>query len=597
MQAKLHCLATKILRDESGQTIIVFSFMLITLLAMAGFVVDIGRAMVVNNQLKSSTIAAALAGATAMPSSNYATVAMNYSSCTAPPTGSQIVTGCTSNQNNASSLLGTVSTQATGYCSTFVADTLDVACQTMGNSKANALVVTQTVTMPTIFMQIVGIPSLTFSVTQTAAWKGAGSPHNVAVIIDASGSMNTVDIGNDGCNDSPAEACALSGVQTLLQELDPTTTSLTGATSPEDEVALYAFPGLSNSGAVSDDINCNAVIAAADYNYTTTGGFGENDSTVYYGFPGSSFSGSALEPNPPIYQLVGFSNDYRSSDTATSLSSSSNLVKAVGGGGTSTCQYITSDHYYQCYGLGEGSGCSSYAQRGYPASPWAGIQAAGGADTYYAGIIYQAQTDLYNEYESRLASGTASDNVMVILSDGDVNFDGSGTFMGGEVTSNGTAQCQTTSKGTCTSYVKANSNRSGTYPSYNDGCQQAVTAAQAATNGTWPTTESSTSPVKTTVFTVAFGSENTTCYGEQLTPCDTMEEMASSYITDTGNPQMDFYSDDADTANGNADQTCTSTNAVTNINTIFKNIGDNLTSAKLIPTPSTCSASSTSSCD
>jgi Flp pilus assembly protein TadG len=577
MQSKLHCLATRIIHEESGQTIVVFSLALIVMLALAGFVIDIGRAMVVNNQLRSSTVAAALAGATEMPNSDYATVAMDYSSCTAPPTGSKIQTGCTTNENNAYAGLGTVTTTAEGYCSSFVANSLNIACETMGTNKANALVVTQTVTMPTTFMRIVGIPSLTFSVTQTAAWKGSGSPHNVAVILDGSGSMNTVDTGNDGCNNMPAEACALSGVQTLLQELEPTS-----GVNPVDEVALYVFPGLSNAQAASDDAKCAAEIKAASYDYSSTGGFGNNDTTVYYGFPGSSFSGGALLPNPPIYQLVNFSNDYRSS-TSTNLSSTSTLVKAVGGGGTATCQYVSKDYFYGVYG-------------GRNASPWAGIQASGGADTYYAGVLYQAQNDLYSEYESRLKSGTQTDNVIILLSDGDANVNGSGTVLGGEVMSNGSPTCQTTSHGVCTSYVEANSNRSGTYPSYNDSCQQAVTAAQSATNGTWPTSQSSSSPVKTTVYTIAFGSETGSCSGESLSPCSTMKKMASSYLTQSSNPDLDFYSDYEDTATGGADQSCTSTNGVTNIQQIFKNIGDGLTSAKLIQTPSGCSANNTASC-
>ena len=609
MQAKMQSLAKKLIREENGQTIIVFAFMMITLVAVAGFVVDIGRAVVVNNELRSTTIAAALAGANEMPNSDYVTVAKEYSSCTAPPSGSGITTGCTANENNASNLLGTVTTAATGYCSSFVANTLDISCTNMGSGSVNALVVTQTVTMPTIFMQIVGIPSLTFSESQTAAWKGAArNPYNVAVILDASGSMNTVDTGSDGCNNGNAAfACALVGVQNLLEKLTPCSGggSCT-STNPLDEVALYAFPGLSNSQAVSDDVNCNAVIAPADVSYTSDGGFGENDTTVYYGFPGSSFSGSALMPNPPIYQLVNFENTYRTTDASSSLSASDTLVKAVGGGGEANCQYVKQDYYYKS---------SSYGKDN--AGDWGGIQAAGGADTYYAGILYQAQSDLYAQYQARLnpSSGssvpaTQTSNVIVLLSDGDVNFDGSGTFMGGletvptytnECTGgyNKHGQCQgyTEVQTGTTTQLTANSNSGGTYPSYNDGCQQAVTAAEAATNGTWPSTQSSSTPVKTTVFTVAFGSETGTCYGESLSPCDTMREMASSYTTEPTQQDLDFYSDYLDNANGSTDSSCTSSNGVTNIPDIFQDIAATLSASKVMQTPSGCSASNTSACD
>jgi Flp pilus assembly protein TadG len=605
MQDKLHCLTAKLtkrlVREENGQTIVVFSFMLIAMLALAGFVIDIGRAMVVNNELRTTTIAAALAGANEMPNSDFATVAMDYSACTAPPTGSGIKTGCTSNESNSSALLGQVTTAATGYCSSFVASKLNITCTNMGTGKVNALVVTQTVTMPTIFMKIVGINSLTFSQSQTAAWKGAArNPYNVAVLLDASGSMNTVDSGSDGCNNSEAAfACALYGVQQFLAKLTPCSGggSCSSSTAPLDEVALYAFPGLSNAQAVSDDINCKAVIQAANAVYSNDGGFGQNDTTVYYNFPGSTFSGSAFTPDPPIYQLVGFSHDYRTSDATSSLNGSSSLVTAVGGASTPVCPYVLQDTYYQSPYYGNGN-----------AGDWGGIQAPGGADTYYAGILYQAQSDLYSQYQSRLnppsgstALPTQTSNVIVILSDGDAN--ANGTMLGGMEQ---VQQCTQWNSGwprTCKTYgtvnkLTANSNGSGTYPSYNNLCQQAITAADAATDGTWPTTQSSSNPVKTTVFSVAFGSEaGTTCPGEALTPCDTMREMASSYTTMPSQQDADFYSDYLDTATGNADTTCTSSNGITNIPDIFQDIASTLSASKVMQTPAGCTASNTSACD
>ncbi len=611
MQDRLHCLAARLtksfVREENGQTIIVFSFMLIAMLALAGFVIDIGRAMVVNNELRTTTVAAALAGANEMPNSDYTTVAMNYSACTAPPTGSGIKTGCTSNESNSSTLLGQVTTAATGYCSSFVASKLNITCTNMGSGSVNALVVTQTVTMQTIFMKIVGINSLTFSQSQTAAWKGAArNPYNVAVLLDASGSMNTVDTGSDGCNNSEAAfACALYGVQQFLAKLTPCSGggSCSSGTAPLDEVALYAFPGLSNAQAVSDDINCKAVIQAANAVYSNDGGFGENDTTVYYNFPGSSFSGSAYTPNPPIYQLVGFSHDYRTSDATSSLNGSSSLVTAVGGASTPVCPYVLQDTYYQSPYYGNGN-----------AGDWGGIQASGGADTYYAGIVYQAQSDLYSQYQSRLSppSGstalpTQTSNVIVILSDGDAN--ATNTMLGGMTTTTQPV-CTGGYSGprwnpTCNGWTNEpvssltpNQSGSGIFPSYNNLCQQAITAADAATNGTWPTTQSSSNPVKTTVFSVAFGSEaGTTCPGESLTPCDTMRQMASSYTTMPSQQDADFYSDYLDTANGSADTSCTSSNGVTNIPNIFQDIASTLSASKVMQTPGGCTASNTSACN
>lgn len=582
MRKKAANLVAALIREQNGQTIVMFGLMLVVLLAIGGFVIDIGRAMIADNALKSGTIAAALAGANEMPNSDYVTVAQNYSSIDEYNAQTKITT---TGKNTEANLPG-VQTSATGYCSSFVSNTLDVHCVNMGTSSVNALVVTQTVTVPMDFMQIMGIDSITFSSTETAAWKGAArNPYNVAVIVDTTGSMNSVDSGSEApCNGLTRIACSLIGVQELLENLTPCSGggSCGSGTIAQDEVALYTFPGLSTSTAVSDEVNCTAQIQPASA--SSDGGFGETDSTVYWNFPGSTFTGSALLPSPPYYQLVGFANDYKSSDNTSSLSGTSTLVKAVGGASTPTCQYLTSGTYYKQYG---GSGT------------WAGLQAAGGADTYYAGVIYQAQNDLYNQYKARLnptsGTGLQTSDVMVVLSDGDVN--ATSSYLGGEVVSNGSPVCQQTNRnGQCTSYVKANSNSTGTYPSYEHMCQQAITAAQDATNGTYPTSQSTTSPIKTTVYSVAYGSASSGCSTDTgLSPCTTMEQMASSYITNSNEPTQDFYSDYAATGGTSS---CTShANSTTSIPAIFQEIAATLSASKIMANPSGCTASNTSACN
>ena len=77
----------------------------------------------------------------------------------------------------------------------------------------------------------------------------------------------------------------------------------------------------------------------------------------------------------PEYQIIPFSSDYRTSDTATSLSTGSNLVITAGGG------------------------CSN------------GVAAPGGQGTFYAGAIDAAQAQLVANARPN------TKNVMIILSD------------------------------------------------------------------------------------------------------------------------------------------------------------------------------------
>ncbi|HTV81416.1 MAG TPA: Tad domain-containing protein [Acidobacteriaceae bacterium] len=588
----------RLIREDSGQTIIMFALGLVVMITMAGFVIDIGRAMVVNARLKSSTIASALAGATDMPSTSYTTAAQTTATQDDTDQGLGTITSTTSACSSSSSS-PCLSFAAEGYCSP-TASSLNVGCITMGGSNTvNALVVTQSTTMPTTFISILGIKSLTFTTTEAAAWKGsAHNPYNVAVIVDSTDSMNDTDTcvsgsgcsaSNDPCDGQTAFYCALLGVQSLLKNLTPCPGGGNcSGEGPLDEVALYTFPGLSNTAAATADATCSASITSAS---SASGGFGVNDSTTYYGFPGSSGS---LTPGTPVYQMVGFSDNYKSADTNTSLNTSSDLVIAAGGG--SNCSYDT--------------------DRG-------GLQVKGGAGTFYAGVIYQAQSDLYNEYETRLSNGSQTSNVMILLSDGDAT--STATELGGDQTTTSTSENCTGPKNhqtctpvtTTTTTLTANSDNSfsapsagspASYVSNEDLCQQAVTAAESATNGNWPSGNSSN--VGTTVYTVAYGSETTACSGETLTPCQTMQEMSSSYLQNQQNPSQypnateDFYYDGLDQiGRTQTDTTCgtgTANSAIADsIPDIFEAIAGGLSSSKIMGTTtdtSACSAYSTTGC-
>jgi hypothetical protein len=151
----------------------------------------------------------------------------------------------------------------------------------------------------------------------------------------------------------------------------------------------------------------------------------------------------------------GFVSDYRSSNSATTLSSSSDLVEAVGGK----------------------SGCTAMA-------------GPSGEGTYYAGVIYAAQAAL--TAEATKYPGTQ--NVMILVSDGAATSSSSQMATGTQSTTIATS--------------------GGTYPSYNNECQQAVTAAQYATNhGTTVYTVAYGSP--STGCTTDTGSYTSPCYTMQ----------------------------------------------------------------------------------
>jgi len=220
--------------------------------------------------------------------------------------------------------------------------------------------VQQQATAPLFFLRVFGFSSVTLTSTATAAMRGASAgPFNVVIIVDSTRSMTDTD--SDSTCSNTRIYCALQGVQLLLHNLAPCspTEASCGAASAGnvansvDRVGLWTFPAATTATA-GDDYTCGGTPTTAAY--------------------------AASFPDTSTYQIVNFSSDYRISDGATSLSSSSNIVAAAGGK----------------------TGCS-------------GLQAIGGFGTYYAQVITMAQAALVTEQRSY----PTSQNVIILLSDGD----------------------------------------------------------------------------------------------------------------------------------------------------------------------------------
>lgn len=459
-------------RTRSGQAAIFVVLALPLFCGLAGLILDMGMVYAAHLSLSNSTQAAALAGAEAMaqPGATSASVTTAVTSFSAASGGA-----------NTSKLLSGAAI-ASGYptmsCLSTVSSAMSVSCY--GPSSTNAITVKQTASVPAYFLRMFGASTFNLSAMATAAMRGAyTAPYNVAIVLDTTHSMTDLDA-DSNCS-STRISCALSGIQVLLNTLSPCKAGLsscgtvTNGNVPNsiDRVGLFVFPPVTTA-TVADDYTCS----------------GTSITTASYANP---------LPSTSTYQIVGFSSDYRSSDTASSLSTSSGLVAAVKGTSGTPC-----------------------------------LQAKGGYGTYYAQAIKSAQAALVSEQ----ASFPGSQNVMIILSDGDAS--ASAAAMPGS------------------------SLISGTYTSSIQECHQAVTAAQAAASA------------GTKVYTVAYGAESSGCATDLLpaiTPCQTMENMASSSAY--------FYSDY--TATGGSGACVSASQPTSGLNQIFKSIAADLTVSRLIP--------------
>ncbi len=481
---------SRLLKDQSGQVLPWMALLTVLFLGMAGLTIDLGRAWVCYRELQASTDAAALAGAYAMTSSSATNATVNSQVCAY---GSNTDTSKTSlcgsvKGANGTPNLPTVTTSWTPNCVLGKYYVSTVCTATTLN--ANVIRVTQTATIPTYFIQALGafgfksLKTLTLNTMSSATLSGVTRPVNVAVVLDTTGSMGS----NDGACGT-REQCALAGVETMLKQLPPCAQidPATGNCTAYNLVSLFTYPNIEANTAAND--------------YTCKKG---NPTVMPYTAPTAPTS-STTSWTPPsgtaaTYQITGYGHDYNTGTTTgqnASLNGSSDIVVATGGG---SC---------------------------------GGLQTPGGAGTYYAGAINAAATSLL----AQSSSNSTSQNVMIILSDGDAN---------------------------STDFAKG-APKSG-YGSDVSECQQAISAAANA------------SSLGITVYTIAYGAPSSGCSTDAkgTSPCATMQQMSTGW-SDPKVKQKNFYSDQS----GNSGQ-CPG-GGPTDLPSIFGSITASFSQARLVP--------------
>lgn len=495
MNHKIRSWVDRFYSEENGQILPWMVMMGAVLLGAAGISIDLGHAFVCYRQLQASTDAAALAGANAL----------NLGNATQASVTSAIdLYAATANGANATGSLPSPTVSVTFSCVSDAPAMVAASCLASGTGD-NVVRVTQTATIPTYFIRVLSLmgvssaQSLTLSSTASATMaSGANDQVNVAMVVDATASMNSQD--NDASCGNTRVYCALQGVRTMLGLLAPCSASTSSSSAtcvPYDQVSLFTFPTI-QANTVANDTDCSTSTSPTIIPYTTPA-------------PGATWS--APTGTAGTYQVTGYLSNWTSSNSVGgALSSSSTLVNAADG----------------------------------PTGSCAGLDSKGGDGTYYAGAIYAAQSSLM----AAQAAAPGSRNIMIILSDGDAS-----AASGKMVTSTG-------------SNVGHNGD---TYPSLDDQCQQAITAAQYATKQ------------KTTVYTIAYGAASSGCSTDTgsyaISPCQAMAEMSSGYVSMSDAPN--FYSDA--TATQNKGQCTSSDNPNLTLTGIFGNITAQFTKPRLIP--------------
>jgi hypothetical protein len=177
-------------RSTSGQTLPLVVVFLLTLLLFCGAVIDIGNAYRVKQALQASADAAVAAGAGNLPNTAAASAAAHNLSAES-----------------------TAKNRIPGVPNVTANITLD--CSTSPNfcNPANTVHITETANIPTYFLRIVGINSISESVHAQACSPCGGLPLDVMIVLDRTGSM---------LQPSSKLANAKAGILSFLTGMDPT---------------------------------------------------------------------------------------------------------------------------------------------------------------------------------------------------------------------------------------------------------------------------------------------------------------------------------------------------------------------------------------
>ena len=514
------------INDESGQTLIWSVFLFALMLGIGGLTVDLGHAYICSRELQASTDAAAMAAASQLPITT-----SNQTTNTVVSTGTQY--GSQSGKYNAIANLNTP-LAVTGATTTVTPGCVTVSglAQCSSTLLANAVMVKQTVTIPTMLIRALAVfglnsaKSITLSATSFAQMRGAQrGPYDVAMLIDTTSSMQNSD-GGSNCTGTKVQ-CAEQGAQILMSEFSPClpggacgTATAGNVANPVDELSLFTFPAQTSQ--LGNDESCpSKTLSEIAYPDSTAYGTVSHSTPTMppVGTATGDITSTNLQTLVNQYQVVPLSSNYRASDSTTG----STPLTVATGGGTLSSPSIVDAVGGNSYFTGSTGTCN-------------GMQAKGGEGTFYGGAMFVAQEYLANN------SRTNAANVMILLSDGDAN---GGTMSAGSSNLNNSGSSK------------------GSYPSSTSQCQQAIDIATAA------------KAQGTKIYVVGYGVASGGCSTDGgLTACQALRSIASS--------DQNFFVDTSSVACPGA--TSVTMNGRTNsLSAIFTAIVGDLTVPRLLP--------------
>jgi hypothetical protein len=433
MKTKVASFFRRVFSDQSGQTMGLIvggaGMFMLCVCGVAGFTIDVGHAYVIRNQVNNRVNAAGLAAAGYI-----------YNNQSGTLTSAQTVANTFIANNPINGV-----TAITGYPSTSLVcrNSLQQAGWTCAtNPVNNALLITDEVSMPTTFMRLFGIKSLSVSAQATASM-AFSQLWNIAVIEDLTGSMANPD---SKCKSMSEFDCTLNGLQGFLAAANPCPPGASSCTPANANlrVALFGFPNMI-IGALPSVNACNGAsyVEPQPFQVFT---LPKPTATSYvpltyqYKIPLTATT-TATKTFTASYELTygasdadanGFVSDYYDPSNAATggLNSASSLVQGIGytGTGKKTGCMLLDPNENSINGAVTPPAAGGPGVVGGPSADDHNVGVivnttqVGEGTTYLASVIYAANSALIAEKNlMQNTYGITTQNAIILQSDGAVN--------------------------------------------------------------------------------------------------------------------------------------------------------------------------------
>ena len=352
-----HHSRTGALSEEHGQAVIFVMVFMVAVIAVVGFVIDVGHAYQAQRSLQGAADAAALAGAQQLPDPTAATATAKQFGSSA--TGKNKITDVSVTETVATSCNATIP----------------------GCSPVNMVSVDEAASVPTYFSKIVGYNSFNLKVHAAACSPCGARQVDIMLVLDRTGSMCQDSYGRDQHPTCPDMNNAKDGLRTFLGYFDPNMAHVGFAVLPPaaNVTRPCDAPGAYNTSTAyelvplsSDFRNADGSLNNSSSLVSTINCVQSNGSTAYANAIEAAQAELVQHGRPNVPKVIVFASDGAANTGPNSYSTSSPYRTRPCGQGVTSANNVKAAGtviYSIGYALDDATGGCVNSVTGNPESP------------------------------------------------------------------------------------------------------------------------------------------------------------------------------------------------------------------------------------